>query len=107
MSGFLTEQIEKSRQLESLFEELLEGVYDLVEGKLFPHLIKADTMLKTLQDIQSILDKKFPGFYLVYKNPSLIYHYIETIFARKGSSLYVSVKFPIFQLSDDHWIFLK
>ena len=95
VSGFLTEQIEKSRQLESLFEELLEGVYDLVKGKLSPHPIKADTMLKTLQDIQSILDKKFPGFHLVYKNPSLIYHYIGTIFARKGSSLYVSVKFPI------------
>ena len=56
MIGFITEQIEKSRQLESLFEELLEGVYDLVEGKLSPHLIKADTMLKTLQDIQSILE---------------------------------------------------
>ena len=65
MSGFLSEQIEKSRQLESLFDELLEGIYDLVEGKLSPHLIKPDTMFKTLQDIQSILDKKFPGFYLV------------------------------------------
>ena len=68
MSGYLTEQIGKSRQFESLFEELLEGVYDLVEGKLFPHLIRADTMLKTLQDIKSILDKKFPGFHLVYRN---------------------------------------
>lgn len=95
MSVFIAKQIEKSRQLESIFNELLEGIYDLVEGKMSPHLVSTETMLSTLKGIQEILHEKFPGFHLVYKDPALIYQYVSTIFARKGSKLYVSVKFPI------------
>ena len=95
MSAFTSKQIETARQLESIFNELLQGIYDLVEGKLSPNVIKPVTMVNTINDIQNILDKKFPGFHLVYKDPSLIYHNVDTFFARKGNSVYVSVTFPI------------
>ena len=39
MSLLLTKQIEKSRKLETRLQELIQGVFELVEGKLSPHLI--------------------------------------------------------------------
>ena len=95
MSVFISKQITKSRQLETLFNELLEGIYDLIDGKVSPHLINFQTMSDTLNNIQNILDRKFPGFHLVYTDPALIYHYASAIYARKNNTLYVSVKFPI------------
>lgn len=95
MSVIISKQVQKSRQLEALFNEFLEGIYQLVEGKLSPHLINTETMISTLNEIQEILNRKYPGFHLVYKDPTHIYHFVDTIFARKGLKLYVSVKFPI------------
>ena len=39
MSVLMSKQIEKSGKLESVFQKLLEGIFDLVKGKLSPHLI--------------------------------------------------------------------
>lgn len=40
----LSKQIEKSRKLETRFQELIQGVYELVEGKLSPHLVPPTTL---------------------------------------------------------------
>ena len=92
---FLAEHIEKSRKIENRFKEILEGVFDLVEGKLSPHLIQAKTISKTVKDIQTILHNKFNGFHLVFTDTNDIYQNVQTIYARKGSKLYVALKFPI------------
>ena len=95
MSVLIAKQIEKSRKLEHIFGELLEGIYSLVEGKLSPHLISPDTMLKSITDIQSILHNKFKGFHLVYTDPNEVFKNVDSIYARKNTKLYISVKFPI------------
>ena len=66
MSVLLTKQIEKSRKLESVFQEHLEGIFDLVNRKISLHLIPPKTMLQCIQDIQSIHHDKFSGFHLIY-----------------------------------------
>lgn len=43
MGVLLSKQIEKSRKLETRFQELLQGVYELVGEKLSPHLIPPQT----------------------------------------------------------------
>ena len=91
----MTKQIEKSRKLESVFQELREGIFDLVKGKISPHLIPPKTMLQCIQDIQNILHDKFSGFHLIHTDPKEIYKNVQSIYARKGSKLFISVKFPV------------
>lgn len=95
-SIFIAEHIEKSRQIEKRFNEILDGVLDLVKGKLSIHLIPIKTLSKTVNDIQQILNNKFSGFNLVFTDINEIYQNVQTIYARKGSKLYVALKFPIF-----------
>jgi hypothetical protein len=70
-------------------------VFDLVEGKLSPHLSHTNTMSKALHDIQTIIHNKFNGFHLVYTDINDIYENVKTVYARKGSMLYVALKLPI------------
>ncbi|XP_052809655.1 uncharacterized protein LOC128238123 isoform X1 [Mya arenaria] len=95
MSVLIAKQIQKSRKLEHLFNKLLDGIYDLVEGKLSPHLVAPSVMATTLSDFQGLLHDKFSGYNLVYKNHHEIYKNVDIIFTRQGSKLFISVKFPI------------
>ena len=95
MSVLISKQIEKSRKLESVFQELREGIFDLVKGKISPHLIPPKTMLQCIQDIQNILHDKFSGFHLIHTDPKEIYKNVQSVYARKGSKLFISVKFSV------------
>lgn len=95
MSVLLSKQIEKSRKLESRFNELIQGVLELVEGKLSPHLIPPNTLSKCINDIQGILRNKFQDFHLILTNPNDLYKNAHTFYTRNNTKLYISVKFPI------------
>ncbi|KAL4225411.1 hypothetical protein ACF0H5_016101 [Mactra antiquata] len=95
ISTLMAKQIENSRQIEHRFQEIWDGINDLVEGKLSPKLIPANTMSKTVKDIQQILNDKFQGFHLVYTDISEIYKNVQSLYNRKGSKLYIALKFPI------------
>ena len=100
MSLLLSKQIEKSRKLETRFHELIQGVYELVEGKLSPHLVTPQTMAKSISDIQDILKDKYQDFHLIYTDPKDIYKKAHTIFTRNNTKIYISVKFPISSFSE-------
>lgn len=95
MNVLMAKQIEKSRMLEHSFNELLMGVYNLVEVKLSPHIIPVSVMETTMTSIQNILHEKFTGHYLISESLSEIYKMVDFVFARQGSKLYISVKFPV------------
>lgn len=87
MGVLLSKQIEKSRKLETRFQELLQGVYELVEGKLSPHLIPPQTLSRCISDIQTILHNKFQGFHLILKDPQDIYKKVHTLYTRNDTKL--------------------
>ncbi|KAL4222309.1 hypothetical protein ACF0H5_018347 [Mactra antiquata] len=95
MNVLMAKHIHESRILEHKFNELLAGVYDLVEGKLSPRIIPVDVMKNTVSSIQHILHDKFSSHYLIIDNLSEIYKIVDFVFARQGAKLYISVKFPI------------
>lgn len=95
MNVLIAKQIQKSRKLEHLYNELLDGVYNLVEGKLSPHLVSPSVMSTTLQNIQALLHEKYNKHFLVFTHPQQVYSNVECVFARKNLTLYISVKFPI------------
>ena len=51
--------------------------------------------MSTMSDIQNILHDKYYGFHLVFTKPDDVYKNVESLYTRKGSKLYISVKFPI------------
>ena len=93
MSVLVAKQTEKSRKLEPIFGELLKGTYSLVEGKLSPHLISPDTMLKSITDIQNILHNKFKGFNLIYIEPNEVYKNVDSLYARKKRNFIFRLNF--------------
>ena len=95
MGVLLSKQIEKSRKLETRFQELIQGVYELVEGKLSPRLIPPQTLSNCITDIQNILNNNYQDFHLIHKDPKDIYKKVHTFFTRNDTKLYISVKFPI------------
>lgn len=95
MGVLLSKQIERSRKLETRLNELIQGVFELVEGKLSPHLITPNTIRKTLIDIEGILRDKFSYFHLILTDPEDIYKKVQTFYTRNGAKLYISLKFPV------------
>ena len=95
MEVLLSKQIEKYRKLETRFQELIQGVYELVEGKLSPHLVPPTTLSNCIKEIQNILHDKFHGFHLILTNPQDIYKKVHTFYMRNDTKLFISVKFPI------------
>ena len=87
VSLLLSKQIEKSRKLESRFNELIQCVFELVEGKLLPHLIPPNTLSECINDIQDILRNKFQEFYLILTNPNDIYKNVNTFYTRNNTKL--------------------
>ena len=71
------------------------GLFDLVEGKLSPHLIPQSLMHHTMTEISKTLITKYKGYSLVFNHPDEVYRNVDTIFARQKNTLFVSVKFPV------------
>ena len=95
MNHLVTKQIQESQKLHTMLNEIETGFYDLVEGKLSPFLLPESIIHQTINEIQSLLHKKYPGLYLTLKSPSDIYKSSRFIFARQESKVYITVKFPM------------
>ena len=71
MNGLITKQIKQSEKLETILNELVSGVYDLVEGRLSPSILPVDILQQTMNEIQNLMHMKYSGFYLTAHKPSI------------------------------------
>ena len=60
----LSKQVQTSSHINHELDELKIGVADLVNGKLSPLLLPQEALNSTINDIQQILNSKYPGFHL-------------------------------------------
>ena len=81
--------------LKSNLLQLQSAFQSLVEGRISPFLIPKHDFSRTLHQIQSTLNKKYPGFYLTHSHPSYYYTTSNFIFTRNFSSLFITVQFPV------------
>ena len=95
MNGLVTKQIKQSEKLETILNELVSGVYDLVEGRLSPSILPVDILQQTMNEIQNLMHMKYSGFYLTAHKPSQIYENAKFVYLRHDSKLYITVKFPM------------
>ena len=95
MNGLITKQIKESGKFETILNKLINGVYDLVEGRLSPSLIPVTVLQQAMNEIQTLMHMKYPGFHLIKHKPSKIYENAKFVYMRHDSKLYVTVKFPM------------
>ena len=99
ITNTILNQVEKANILRSRFSVLELAVQDLVEGKITPHLIDRPTLTRVLHHLHSHIRKSFKQFYLTHRDPNYYYANAKFVYARKGSQLYVTVKFPLSSLN--------
>ncbi|MEW8547942.1 MAG: hypothetical protein AB2693_30925, partial [Candidatus Thiodiazotropha sp.] len=95
MINLLSQQIKTSSDMNHELDELKIGVTDLVNGKLSPLLLPQSILESTLNDIQNILITRYPGFYLTQPSTANVYSNAKFMYARNGTSLFITVKLPI------------
>ena len=95
MTSVLIQQIETSNHLNHELDQFQQAVKDLANGHLSPLLIPMQILHSTLNDIQSILSQKYPGFFVTTHSPSDLYTSSNFLFTRNNSNLYITVKIPI------------
>ncbi|VDI72787.1 Hypothetical predicted protein [Mytilus galloprovincialis] len=95
LSNLFIDQMNDSSVITKYLEELNIGIHEMVKGKLSPFLISPKILNDAIKHIKLILSYKFKGFYILNSDPAYYYSECNMLFARKHSTLYVTVKFPI------------
>ena len=95
MNKIMARQIEQSQKWEWVLNELIAGIFSLVEGKLSPAIIPVNNMEQAVKGIKSILHNKYPGFHLNIPHPVDAYKTNKFVYTRNGSKLYIAVKFQM------------
>lgn len=95
MTMLLVNQMQTSSKLNHQLDELKLGIVDLANGKLSPLILSLDTIQSTLNDIQSILGKKYPGFHVSVKSASEMYQQSKFLYLKNNSVLCITIKVPI------------
>ena len=93
--ALLTSQINQSSILNQSLEEIKLGVHDLVQGSISPFVIPHYMLQRAIIDIEHILSSKFGNVKLLSATPASIYKHSSFLYARDGTSLYVTIKFPV------------
>ena len=95
MTGIAMEQLSHYSDVHFELDQLKFGIIDLVQGNLSPIIITPQILAKALRDLQLLLDSKYHGYYVMNDDPHYYYKFSQFMLARKGSTLYVSLKIPV------------
>ena len=95
MTTILTKQIQNSNHLNHQLDEIKLGIIDLVKGKLSPLILPPELIQTTINDIQKLLNSKYPEFYVAHTQVDQIYKSDKSLYARQNNSLFITIKLPI------------
>ena len=95
MTGIAMEQLSPYSDVHFTLDQLKFGIIDMIKGNLSPIIITPQILAKTIRDLQLLLDSKYHGYYVMNDDPHYYYKFSQFILARKGSTLFVSLKIPV------------
>ena len=95
MSSILTKQIQQSNHLNHQLDEIKLGIIDLVKGKLSPLIVPPELLQNTIEEIQKLLNLKYPEFYVAHTPVDQLYKSDNFLYARQNNSLFITIKLPI------------
>ena len=91
----LTNTIHHSHIIELEINELLTGVYSLVQGKLSPFLIPFKTLQNALYNVNAKVQTKFPGFEVTIVDPNYYYQSPNIRFSQHENMLYINIDITV------------
>lgn len=95
ISTLLADQVHKSSSLIDTLANFQNAIENLVQGQLSPFLLPESILEHTIRQIEHKLAKEYNKFYLIHNHQAQFYKEADFIYARHGSSLYLTVRFPI------------
>ncbi|XP_052076736.1 uncharacterized protein LOC127714723 isoform X1 [Mytilus californianus] len=91
----IIESFSLSSKINQQLEQLKLGIFDLVQGKLSPLLIKPSTITSTINRIQQVLNTKYPGFYISQTSQNFYYDTKYFVFSKHKSDIFVMLNIPL------------
>lgn len=88
-------QTNVSAHLQQALDHAKLSIHELIKGKLSPYLITPQAITSSLHQIQSFMDKKYPKFTIIHKDPFYYFIYGDLLCARVHSTLFLTLKVPI------------
>lgn len=88
-------QTNVSGHLQQALDHAKLSIHELIKGKLSPYLITPQAITSSLHQIQSFMDKKYPKFTIIHKDPFYYFTYGDLLCARVHSTLFLTLKVPI------------
>ena len=95
LEQLILKQTNASSQLDIALEHIKLSIHELVKGKLSPFLINPHALKSALNQIHTIIDKKFPQFNIIHKDPLYYFTFGDFLYTRVHSTLYLTLKVPI------------
>ena len=91
----ILQTIAKSTEFGHQLNQLKLGIFELAKGQLSPLLIKPVILTQTIENIQLLLNRDYPGFYITQKHPDFYYASSDFIYRKHKSDIYVLIKIPL------------
>ena len=95
LEELILNQTQWAAEIRSRLNKLSVAITTLVHGSIPLFLVKPTQMEKMITLINDELKREHPLYKLAVKDPRFYYDYKHFIFARKGSNLFLTIKFPI------------
>lgn len=95
LEQLIMKQTNASAHLQQALDRVKLSIHELIKGKLSPYLITPQAITSSLHQIQSIMDKKYPQFTIIHKDPLYYFTYGDFLYARVHSTLFLTLKVPI------------
>ena len=95
ISASIVKELANVQTINHQYNIFKQAISDLAEGKLSPLLIKPALLRKTITDIQNMLTRDYPNFFLLSTNPQYYYKHANFYVYRHDSNILVTLHFPI------------
>lgn len=95
LEQLILKQTNATATLNLALKHIKISIHDLIKGKLSPFLLTPHVIKSSLNQIQSIIDQKYPQFNIIHKDPLYYFSFGDFLYARTHSTLFLTLKIPI------------
>lgn len=95
LEQLILKQTNATATLNLALEHIKISIHELIKGKLSPFLLTPHVIKSSLNQIQSIIDQKYPQFNIIHEDPLYYFLFGDFLYARTHSTLFFTLKIPI------------
>ena len=81
------------------------GIFNLINGRLSPELVPAETLMKGLEKIKGMVYENLHGLKVRYEHPIFYYSQTDPVYALQGNQVMVNIEIPLSQDDDTYKVY--